>query len=123
MSLSLILKSTRLEAYFHTCDELLHMWAHAEDLDTLEFTLMQIVTYIAGPVSIPTNFMACSCCLYRLQEVSTDLADEVHVSPFKNRICLPYVRVGQLIAHYETAYAPFNRHRLAQIGNVLMNVS
>ncbi|KAN0126704.1 Alpha/Beta hydrolase fold [Russula decolorans] len=75
---------TELEAYFHTCDELLHMWAHAEDLDTLEFTLMQIVTYIAGP------------------EVSTDLADE-------------------LIAHYETAYAPFNRHRLAQIGNVLMN--
>ncbi len=31
--------------------------------------------------------------------------------------------VGQIIAHYETAYAPFNRHRLAQIGNVLMNVS
>jgi hypothetical protein len=28
------------------------MWAHAEDLDTLEFTLMQIVTYIAGPVRI-----------------------------------------------------------------------
>ncbi|KAI0276318.1 alpha/beta-hydrolase [Russula aff. rugulosa BPL654] len=75
---------TELEAYFHTCDELLHMWAHAEDLDTLEFTLMQIVTYIAGP------------------DVSTDLADEI-------------------IAHYETAYPPFNRHKLAQIGNVLMN--
>ncbi|KAI0005158.1 alpha/beta-hydrolase [Russula compacta] len=75
---------TELEAYFHTCDELLHMWAHAEDLDTLEFTLMQIITYIAGP------------------DVSADLADEV-------------------IAHYETTYPPFNRHRLAQIGNVLMN--
>jgi hypothetical protein len=40
----------RLEAYFHTCDELLHMWAHAEDLDTLEFALMQVTAYIAGPV-------------------------------------------------------------------------
>jgi hypothetical protein len=78
--------SNRLEAYFHTCDELLHMWAHAEDLDTLEFALMQVITYIAGP------------------DVSTELADEI-------------------IAHYETAYPPFKRNRLAQIGNVLMNVS
>lgn len=31
--------------------------------------------------------------------------------------------IEQLIAHYETAYPPFKRHRLAQIGNVLMNVS
>ncbi|KAH9965771.1 alpha/beta-hydrolase [Russula dissimulans] len=75
---------TELEAYFHTCDELLHMWAHAEDLDTLEFALMQVIAYIAG------------------SDVSVDLADEV-------------------IAYYETAYPPFNRHRLAQIGNVLMN--
>ena len=28
------------------------MWAHAEDLDTLEFALMQVITYIAGPVRI-----------------------------------------------------------------------
>jgi hypothetical protein len=62
------------------------MWAHAEDLDTLEFTLMQIVTYIAGPVCIPTDFMTCSCCSYRLQDVSIDLADEVHASPLKNGI-------------------------------------
>ena len=27
------------------------MWAHAEDLDTLEFTLMQVISHIAGPVS------------------------------------------------------------------------
>jgi hypothetical protein len=47
----------RLEAYFHTCDELLHMWAHAEDLDTLEFALMQVTAYIAGPVRIPTTFV------------------------------------------------------------------
>lgn len=80
-SLSLILKSTRLEAYFHTCDELLHMWAHAEDLDTLEFALMQVVSYIAGPVCIPTDFIRCSYRLYRSQDVSTDLADEVHYSP------------------------------------------
>lgn len=40
----------RLEAFFHTYDELLHMWAHADDLDTLEFALMQIVSYIVGPV-------------------------------------------------------------------------
>ena len=59
------------------------MWAHAEDLDTLEFTLMQIVSYIAGPVCIPTDFMTCSCCLYMLQDVSADLADEVYVSPLK----------------------------------------
>jgi hypothetical protein len=26
------------------------MWAHAEDLETLEFTLMQVASYIAGPV-------------------------------------------------------------------------
>ncbi|KAI9467164.1 alpha/beta-hydrolase [Lactarius psammicola] len=75
---------TELEAYFHTCDELLHMWAHAEDLDTLEFTLMQVIAYITGP------------------DVDADLADEI-------------------IAYFETAYPPFNRHRLAQIGNVLMN--
>jgi pimeloyl-ACP methyl ester carboxylesterase len=30
---------------------------------------------------------------------------------------------GQVIAYFETAYPPFNRARLAQIGNVLMNVS
>ena len=29
----------------------------------------------------------------------------------------------QIIAYFETAYPPFNRHKLAQIGNVLMNVS
>jgi hypothetical protein len=29
----------------------------------------------------------------------------------------------QVIGYFETAYPPFNRHRLAQIGNVLMNVS
>ncbi len=54
----------RLEAYFHTCDELLHMWAHAEDLDTLEFTLMQIIAYIAGPVriGIPTPLLLLSAC-------------------------------------------------------------
>jgi hypothetical protein len=28
------------------------MWAHAEDLDTLEFTLMQVISYIVGPVRI-----------------------------------------------------------------------
>lgn len=28
------------------------MWAHAEDLDTLEFTCMQVITYITGPVRI-----------------------------------------------------------------------
>jgi len=75
---------TELEVYFHTCDELIHMWAHADDLDTLEFALMQVIAYIAG------------------SDVSVDLADEV-------------------IAYYETAYPPFNRHRLAQIGNVLMS--
>lgn len=65
MLLSHTLKSpNRLEAYFHTCDELLHMWAHAEDLDTLEFTLMQVITYIAGPVRIPAVFATCSCCSY-----------------------------------------------------------
>jgi hypothetical protein len=32
------------------------MWAHAEDLDTLEFTLMQVITYIAGAVRILTVF-------------------------------------------------------------------
>ncbi|KAI0254856.1 alpha/beta-hydrolase [Lactifluus subvellereus] len=75
---------TELEIYFHTCDELLHMWAHAEDLDTLEFTLMQVISHIAGP------------------DVDSDMADEV-------------------IGYFETAYPPFNRHKLAQIGNVLMN--
>lgn len=30
---------------------------------------------------------------------------------------------GQIIAYFETAYPPFNRHMLAQVGNVLMNVS
>lgn len=88
MVLSLTLLSvpspTELEAYFHTCDELLHMWAHAEDLDTLEFTLMQVIAYICGP------------------DIDADFADEI-------------------IAYFETAYPPFNRHRLAQIGNVLMN--
>ena len=59
------------------------MWAHAEDLVTLEFALMQVVSYITGPVCNPTDFVTCSCCLYRLQDVSTDLADEVHVSPRK----------------------------------------
>ncbi|KAI0068617.1 alpha/beta-hydrolase [Artomyces pyxidatus] len=53
MCLSLTMLSvpspTELEAFFHTCDELLHMWAHAEDIDTLEFTLMQVVAYIVGP--------------------------------------------------------------------------
>jgi pimeloyl-ACP methyl ester carboxylesterase len=29
----------------------------------------------------------------------------------------------QIIAYFETAYPPFNRHKLAQIGNILMNVS
>ena len=80
---SLISKSTRLEAYFHTCDELLYMWAHAEDLNTLEFTLMQVVSYIAGPVCISTDFVTCSFCLYRPQDVSADLADEVHASPLE----------------------------------------
>ncbi|KAI0268106.1 alpha/beta-hydrolase [Gloeopeniophorella convolvens] len=75
---------TELEVYYHTCDELLHMWAHAEDLDTLEFTLMQVLAYIAGP------------------DVDADLADEV-------------------VAYFETAYPPFRRAMLAQIGNVLMN--
>jgi len=60
------------------------MWAHAEDLDTLEFALMQVIAYITGP------------------EVDADLADEI-------------------IAYFETTHPPFNRHRLAQIGNVLMN--
>ena len=53
------------------------MWAHAEDLGTLEFTLMQVVSFIAGSVCIPTDFMTCSCCLYWPQDVSPDLADEV----------------------------------------------
>jgi hypothetical protein len=52
----------RLEVYFHTCDELLHMWAHAEDLDTLEFALMQVISYIAGPVRAPPFFMVSLCC-------------------------------------------------------------
>jgi hypothetical protein len=52
----------RLEVYFHTCDELLHMWAHAEDLDTLEFALMQVISYIAGPVRTPSLFMMSLCC-------------------------------------------------------------
>jgi hypothetical protein len=30
--------------------------------------------------------------------------------------------IEQIISYYETAYPPFKRHRLAQIGNVLMNV-
>ncbi|KAI0307025.1 hypothetical protein B0F90DRAFT_1807732 [Multifurca ochricompacta] len=83
-SLSAFLVKWLLEAYFHTCDELLHMWAHAEDLDTLEFTLMQVIAYISGP------------------DVDADLADEV-------------------IGYFETAYPPYNRAKLAQIGNVLMN--
>lgn len=45
----------RLEVYFHTCDEILHMWAHAEDLTTLEFSLMQVTSYITGPVRIITS--------------------------------------------------------------------
>jgi hypothetical protein len=50
----------RLEVYFHTCDELLHMWAHAEDLDTLEFTLMQVISYIVGPVRVtPSSWRPC----------------------------------------------------------------
>ncbi len=54
----------RLEVYFHTCDELLHMWAHAEDLDTLEFALMQCIAYIVGPVriGIPTSFLLLMAC-------------------------------------------------------------
>ncbi|KAI0321952.1 alpha/beta-hydrolase [Amylostereum chailletii] len=63
---------TELEVFFHTCDELLHMWAHAGDLDTLEFCLMQCVLYIVGP------------------DVDPDLADELigyfemHYPPFKS---------------------------------------
>jgi hypothetical protein len=33
------------------------MWAHAEDLDTLEFTLMQVISHIAGPVRSPLLFL------------------------------------------------------------------
>jgi len=35
------------------------MWAHAEDLDTLEFALMQVIAYIAGSVRILTVFVVC----------------------------------------------------------------
>jgi hypothetical protein len=52
----------RLEVYFHTCDELLHIWAHAEDLDTLEFALMQVISYIAGPVRTSPIFIVPLCC-------------------------------------------------------------
>jgi hypothetical protein len=104
------LNQTRLEAYFHTCDELLHMWSHAEDLDTLEFTLMQIVTYIAGPVWTPTNFMTCSCCLYRLQDVSTDLADEVRVSSLKKRDFVFLTFVSYRSLHI---MKPLTRHSIA----------
>jgi hypothetical protein len=38
------------------------MWAHAEDLDTLEFALMQVTAYIAGPVRIPTTFVVLILC-------------------------------------------------------------
>jgi len=38
------------------------MWAHAEDLDTLEFALMQVTAYIAGPVRIPTTFAVLISC-------------------------------------------------------------
>lgn len=60
------------------------MWAHAEDLDTLEFTLMQVITYIAGPVRILTVFMPLVWLIqYNPQDVSTDFTDEVRVSGFK----------------------------------------
>jgi uncharacterized membrane protein len=56
------------------------------------------------------------------QDVSTELADEVSaISSLITGLVLLWV--GQIIAHYETAFPPFKRHRLAQIGNVLMNVS
>jgi hypothetical protein len=57
------------------------------------------------------------------QDVSADLADEVPAVSSSLRTGLVLRSVGQLVAHYETAFPPFKRHRLAQIGNVLMNVS
>ena len=35
------------------------MWAHAEDLDTLEFALMQVTSYIAGPVGFLVTLLWC----------------------------------------------------------------
>lgn len=55
--------------------------------------------------------------------MSTELADEVPVLVSLVEIGSFSRCIRQLIAYYETAYPPFNRHRLAQIGNVLMNVS
>ena len=64
------------------------MWAHAEDLDTLEFTLMQVIAYITGPVriGIPTSFFSShGPSLVRVadtdsftpQDVDADFADDV----------------------------------------------
>jgi hypothetical protein len=67
-------------------------------------------------------FTTCSCCSHTTQDVSAELADEV-LAASSLRAGFVSRCVGQIIAHYETVYPPFKRHRLAQIGNVLMNVS
>jgi hypothetical protein len=54
--------------------------------------------------------------------VDADIADEacgLYMSLKMGDLML----LEQVIGYFETAYPPFNRHRLAQIGNVLMNVS
>ena len=64
------------------------MWAHAEDLDTLEFTLMQVIAYVTGPVriGIPTSFFLLMArrllallirMLFSPQDVDADFADDV----------------------------------------------
>ena len=48
----------RLKAYFHRFDESLSLWSNAVDLDSLEHALMEVITFLLGPVS--GDWVACS---------------------------------------------------------------
>ncbi|TFY78101.1 hypothetical protein EWM64_g5912 [Hericium alpestre] len=75
---------TELKAYFAPFDDILNRWVYAEDLDTIEHTLNEIVTFLLG-----TN-------------VHPDLLDD-------------------LIAYLETRYPPYQRSRIGEMANTIMN--
>jgi hypothetical protein len=67
------------------------MWANADDLETLEFALFQLVSYIVGAVRLcftsPRPFQA-PYPRVRMQDIDPDLADDVR------RSRVPSVRLG-----------------------------
>ncbi|KAA1466047.1 alpha/beta-hydrolase [Dentipellis sp. KUC8613] len=102
LTLVTVAPPTELKTLFATFDEMINLWGFAEDLDSYEHAISELLNITVGFVRHSSPIIPEYWPYKSAQEQDSAFIDEV-------------------VAFWQTTYPPFRRSRFMELGNLLMN--